>query len=260
MMNRHMQDYQKATGAIYGNLFAGYDEKRFEESLELFYMRHRRWGIDLGWFKDKACLDAGCGGGRFVVALARLGARDVQGIDISAEAVAVANKRIQDRKLSNAQARAGSVLELPFPDASFDYVVCSGVLHHTHDPYAGFKELVRVLKPEGKLFLSVYGRGGLRWFFRVDVWRYTICKLIPFGAMERLFRMVGVTPNKRYALLDNLYVPYCYRYTEKETRQWLDSAGFKNIKRVKFERDDYEKPLSKIIYGAGWIQMYADKT
>jgi len=61
-------------------------------------------------------------------------------------------------------------------------------------------------------------------------------------------------------MLDNLYVPYCFRFTENEIRGWLAGAGFKNVRRLKFERYDYKKLLSRIIHGEGWIQFYADKS
>ena len=251
--------YKEKTGAIYGSLFNNYNDRQFEESVELFSARHKKWGIDLDWFAGKTCLDAGCGGGRFVVALARLGAKEVQGIDITNAAVAVAEERIRERKLGDrAQVRQGSVLELPFPDKYFDYVVSSGVIHHTPDPKKAFGELTRVLKPGGKLFLSVYGKGGLKWLAN-DIFRYTLCKIVPFRVLEAVFKFIGVPANKRYNTLDNLYVPYCFRYKEAEIRKWLTEAGFVNLRRLKFERYDYEKPLARLIHGEGWIQFYADK-
>ncbi len=250
--------YQQTTSHLYGSLFTAYDEKRFDESVDLFTMRHKRWGIDLDWFKGKGCLDAGCGGGRFLVALARLGAKHVCGLDISEEALAAARNRVDSRGLGDrVETRAGSVLEIPYPDATFDYVVSSGVIHHTHDPAQAFRELVRVLKPGGKLFLSVYGKGGLIWMIN-DIGR-GIAKVIPFKLMEALWKAIGIPPNKRYNYLDNLYVPYCYRYTEQEVRGWLTQAGFHDLRRVKFERYDYETMKSRFFHGEGWIQFYADK-
>lgn len=250
--------YQAKTGGIYGSLFTNYNEKLFEESVELFFMRHKKWGFDLDWFKGKTCLDAGCGGGRFCVALSRLGAEKVRGIDISNEAVEEANNRFKTRNLSKAKARVASVLDIPYEDSSFDYVVSSGVIHHTPNPYKGFQELVRVLKPGGKIFLSVYGKGGLKWMAN-DLFRYTICKIVPFKVAEKIFKVFGVPANKRYNILDNMYVDYCFRYKETEVRKWLIDAGFKNLRRMKFERYDYKTLVSRIIHGEGWIQFYADK-
>lgn len=252
------QNYEKKTGTLYASLFTAYDERLFEESLELFFARHRRWGIDIDWFKGKTCLDAGCGGGRYVVALAKLGAAKVVGIDISEGALAAAKARVDARGIGDrVELRLASVLEIPFPDATFDYVVSSGVIHHTPDPKKAYAELVRVLKPGGKLFLSVYGRGGLIWMLN-DIGR-AVARVVPFRVMERLWAVIGIPANKRYNYLDNLYVPYCSRYTEHEIRRWLDDAGFENVRRVKFERYDYATLRSRFLHGEGWIQFYADK-
>ena len=253
-----MGQIEQKTGAIYGNLFTSYSKKQFDDSVDLFFKRHKMWGIDLTWFKDRVCLDAGCGGGRFVVALAKLGAKKVYGVDVSVDAVSVAHERCHERGLANIDIREASVCALPFADSMFDYVVSSGVIHHTPNPRRTFSELVRVLKPGGRIFLSVYGRGGLRWLTN-DIFRHTICKIIPFSMMEKIFAFSGVPANKRYNILDNLYTPYTKRFTEKEIRQWLTDAGFQNLRRVKFERYDYETLRSRIIHGEGWIQMYADK-
>ncbi len=258
MQDDKIKRHESTTSELYGSLFTAYDETRFEESVALFEMRHKRWGVPLEWFNGKTCLDGGCGGGRFVIALAKLGAARVEGIDISEDAVAAAKQRIKERGLeSRANAQVASVLEIPFPDATFDYVVSSGVVHHTPNPKKGFDELVRVLKPGGKFFFSVYGKGGLIWFIN-DIGRL-IAKVVPFKTMESLWKAIGIPPNKRYNYLDNLYVPYCYRYTEKEIRGWLEAAGFENIHRVKFERYDYATLKSRFFHGEGWLQFYADK-
>ena len=251
--------YEQTTSALYGSLFSAYDKARFEESVALFEARHRTWGIDLEWFRGKTCLDGGCGGGRYLVALAKLGAARVVGIDIGQDGVRVANERLKERGLASvAEARVASVLEIPFPDASFDYVVSSGVIHHTPDPKHAFQELNRVLRPGGKLFLSVYGAGGLKWATN-DFFRFFLKRFVPFHVTETVFRVIGVPPNKRYNILDNLYVPYCFRFKEQEIRTWLTEAGYTNIRRLKFERYDYETLSSRLIHGEGWIQMYADK-
>jgi ubiquinone/menaquinone biosynthesis C-methylase UbiE len=249
---------EQKTGAVYDHLFTAYSKKQFDDSVQLFFDRQQKWGMDLNWFKGKTCLDAGCGGGRFVIAMGQLGAGKVHGIDISEKAIEAGKERAKERNLTNVEFTRASVLSIPFPDATFDYVVSSGVILLTPDPKKAFSELVRVLKPGGKLFLSVYGKGGLKWLTN-DLFRYTICKLIPFNTMEKLWAAIGIPANKRYNMLDNLYTPYTKRFTEREIREWLATAGFENIRRVKFERYDYETLRSRLIHGEGWIQMYADK-
>jgi len=249
---------EESTRRIYDNLFSAYDEKRFQESVELFAMRQRKWGVPPEWFKGKTCLDVGCGQGRFVVALGRLGAAKAIGVDINEMGLESGRNRQWAKELSNIEFLRASAGDLPFTDKYFDYVICSGVLLLMDDPKKGFAELVRVVKPGGRLFLSMYGKGGLKWLVN-DIFRYTICKILPFRAMEFIFKMVGVPPNKRYNVLDNFYTPNTHRYTEAEIRDWFEKAGFENVRRVKFERYDYEKPFSRLIHGEGWIQIMADK-
>jgi len=49
----------------------------------------------------------------------------------------------------------GNIINLPFKDASFDKIICSEVLEHIPNDYQGIKELVRVLKDDGTLAVSV---------------------------------------------------------------------------------------------------------
>ncbi len=249
---------EDATGKIYDNLFSAYDEKRFEESVELFPMRQQKWGIPLDWFKGRVCLDVGCGQGRFVTALGRLGAAKAIGVDINEKGLEAGRNRRWFKELNNVELMNSSALDLPFQDRYFDYVICSGVLLLCPDPKKGFDELVRVTKPGGRIFLSMYGKGGLKWAVN-DFFRFFLIRWVPFTFTEKVFKTVGVPPNKRYNILDNLYTPYTHRYTEKEIRSWFETAGFENIRRVKFERYDYESWQSRIIHGEGWIQIMADK-
>jgi SAM-dependent methyltransferase len=91
-------------------------------------------------------LDAGCGSGRTLDDLERYGR--VSGLDLSAEAVAVARERHPD-------VRQGRVEAIPFDDGSFDLVTCLDVLEHTLDDRRTLAELRRVTRPGGHLLLTV---------------------------------------------------------------------------------------------------------
>jgi SAM-dependent methyltransferase len=56
----------------------------------------------------------------------------------------------------NADGVLGSNLRLPLKDNVADLVISYGVIHHTPDPLRCFMELVRILKPGGKLLFNVY--------------------------------------------------------------------------------------------------------
>jgi SAM-dependent methyltransferase len=67
-------------------------------------------------------------------------------------------------RLHNLSGRAvqGSALQMPFPDASFDFVASIGCFHHTGNVQRCFDETHRVLKPGGTAVLMVYNK----FFFR----------------------------------------------------------------------------------------------
>jgi ubiquinone/menaquinone biosynthesis C-methylase UbiE len=96
-------------------------------------------------------LDAGCGAGPLTVALRDRGAV-VTGIDSSAGMLALARRRLgEDVALQVVDLRD----PLPFGDETFDDVVASLVLHYLQDWGPTLAELGRVLKPGGRLIVSV---------------------------------------------------------------------------------------------------------
>jgi arsenite methyltransferase len=56
--------------------------------------------------------------------------------------------------LTQVQFKKGYAENLPVPDESVDVVISNGVLNLTPDKYASFKEVFRVLKPSGRLYLA----------------------------------------------------------------------------------------------------------
>lgn len=103
--------------------------------------------------RGKRVLEYGCGTGSNTFALAEQGA-SVTGIDISPVAIEMARQTAGRLGVSD---RATFVTmdaeKLSFPDASFDLVCGTGVLHHL-DLAQSFAQLARVLKPTGKAIFS----------------------------------------------------------------------------------------------------------
>lgn len=96
-------------------------------------------------------LDAGCGSGPLFAALRDRGAV-VSGFDQSAAMLDHARKRLG----ADADLRVADLADpLPFPDAAFDDVVASLVLHYLEDWAPTLAELRRVLRPGGRLIASV---------------------------------------------------------------------------------------------------------
>lgn len=102
-----------------------------------------------------AVLDMGCGTGRLTLPLARE-AGSVTGLDLTPGMMDEASRKARDEGL-DIQFKQGDMAALPFPDDSFDVVVCMLALMHVppSDRTQVFAEVRRVLRPAGRLLVGV---------------------------------------------------------------------------------------------------------
>jgi SAM-dependent methyltransferase len=99
--------------------------------------------------RDAPLLEAGCSGGPLLLRLRAAGFTDLQGIDVSAEGIALAHARGFDHAYVMDAART------TFGDASFAAIVASDVLEHIADDAQALREWYRLLRPGGRLYVFV---------------------------------------------------------------------------------------------------------
>lgn len=231
------KEIENQTGNLFGKLWGDLSDEQYRVSVELFTKRALENKFDVQWLKGKKCLDAGCGSGRYSVAMALHGASSITAIDISESGLKEASTRAAGfPQISFKQA---SVLDLPFEDASFDFVWSAGVIHHAGDFDKALSELTRVLRPRGgKLFLLVYGAGGLRWK-AIKAMRPIVVDL---GSefLDTAIRTAGLPANNRKHFMDDLFVPVQKLTTMQEILEKLSVLGFRNIVRWTGETYDHE--------------------
>jgi SAM-dependent methyltransferase len=105
-------------------------------------------------------LDAGCGTGNTLIALAKhIPDARFLGLDLSQPSLAIAEATAAADGLTNVAFRQWNLLE-PFEGDDFDVVLCLGVLHHTADMEKVLAGLRTVLDQDGELLLWVYGKHG----------------------------------------------------------------------------------------------------
>lgn len=107
--------------------------------------------------KNKKVLEVGVGAATDFLQWAKNGA-ELYGIDLTPEAVAYAQHRLELYHCSAKDIKVADAENLPFDDNFFDIVYSWGVIHHSPDTPKALKEIIRVLKPEGKAKLMVYNR------------------------------------------------------------------------------------------------------
>lgn len=129
---------------------------------------HMLFGGRRDWSRPFRALVAGGGTGDGLIMLAQRLAdggcpAEIHYLDMSEASRAVAEARAAARGLTNIRFATGDLLTAP-DLGPFDYIDCTGVLHHLPDPQAGFDALAAALAPEGGLGAMVYaplGRTGV---------------------------------------------------------------------------------------------------
>lgn len=186
-------------------------------------------------------LDAGCGTGlatRLLRAATR--ARRVVGLDLSRGSLR------RNRTLPGTSLVQGDILNLPVASDSFDLVVSRGVIMTTGDPEGAFRELVRVAKPGGTVFVRVYNRRNVyRWVYEllgpscraiaaIPGGKTLLAVLVvpPFWLVLQVLttflrgRPVGMSPRVLWNFFaDQLLVPHNSFHTTEEVEGWGAAAG-----------------------------------
>lgn len=139
-------------------------------------------------------LDVGCGTGNYTIELAKRGA-DVIGIDSSEEMLAWARIKAQKANIETSF-HAADAMNLPFPDSTFDMVISNGLLCFLQEPEKALIEMRRVLKPSGRMVVSVLNRWSpwalfrrVKGFFKDTI--YNQAHFISPSELEGLIRGAG---------------------------------------------------------------------
>ena len=162
-------------------------------------------------------VDLGCGSGVFTDVLLRHGYR-CAGVDLSSKLIAIARGKYRDIEFIE-----GDVEQLAFPDASFDGVLLSGLVHHLPDPSRCAAEVFRILRPSGK-------------FVAFDPNRMNPFMYLYRDRSSPLYSSVGVTENERPVLAHEVAATFkragftvgteyisnlSYRYVASGKLRWL---------------------------------------
>lgn len=237
---RHEQPGSAIESAVVG-MFTNHPCPGFKDKLA--YASHRMelrlycCGVDESDYVGRDVLDAGCGTGEYACWLASRGAH-VTAIDLSDGSLQEARNYAKEAGIEGVHFEKRSVLRTGFPDASFDFVYCTGVLHHTPDPFGGLAELCRVLRPSAKILVSLYNSFG---FFPREV-RRRIARILGGEDLERRVRwgrrlfpftarrlVKGEHNDSQVALYDYFAIPHETLHSVGEVLGWFDQLGLEFI-------------------------------
>jgi ubiquinone/menaquinone biosynthesis C-methylase UbiE len=150
--------------------------------------------------REDCVIEIGCGAGNVIE---KASPCKLFGVDISSSVLRKASQKLNE-KVHLFQADAQN---LPFKDNSFTYIICSEVLEHLLDPSVAIKEMVRILKTQGAVVLSVPHESMINRIKGI---------LIRFGIFEWLFQSRGNYPEMSDRMEDEWHL-HAF-----ELKEWLD--------------------------------------
>ena len=100
---------------------------------------------------------AGCGTNQAIFTALKFPKATIIGSDVSEQSLALCGESARQLGISNLELKKESINHVTYRD-EFDYVICTGVIHHNADPAATLAKLAPALKENGILELMVYNR------------------------------------------------------------------------------------------------------
>ncbi len=128
------------------------------ETRKYFVEPHIPGFADFERWRGKRVLEIGCGIGTDAANFARAGAI-YTAIELSQQSMALAQKRFEVFGLTGRFLEGNAEnLEQLFEDETFDLVYSFGVLHHTPNPEAAFRQIRNIINPDGEIRVMLYAR------------------------------------------------------------------------------------------------------
>jgi SAM-dependent methyltransferase len=208
-------------------------------------------GFNKEILQNGVTLEVGCGYGRFLDTIDRMGGRAV-GVDLSTHSIELAGDFVGDRP--NIDLVQADLYQLPFKENSFERVFSWGVLHHTPSTRDSFKAIVPYAKPGGMVSIWVYPPEMKK---TADVYRI-ITKRLPQGVLYnlcitnqvlfswiralpggwRFSRLIpGAQPKKGQTFwqrvlsdFDNLSPTYAFSHSAEEVQKWFTQEGLNDVR------------------------------
>lgn len=236
---RFFWPHEKTEGDVTEAVKAFYEETPFpnyddDESVRSLISKSRK-GIYARLLGDQIpynsrILEVGCGTGQLTNFLG-VSCRTVVGTDLCLNSLRLAEKFRRDHDLSRVRFMQMNLFRPALKNEQFDVVLCNGVLHHTSDPYGGFRGIARLVKPGGHIVIGLYNTyGRLLLDARRMVFRMTGGRLKWIDPYLRTTRM---SKGKQRAWFSDQYQhPHESKHTMGEVLRWYLDNGFDFVNAV----------------------------
>jgi|TARA_B100000315_G_scaffold257380_2_gene306046 2-polyprenyl-3-methyl-5-hydroxy-6-metoxy-1,4-benzoquinol methylase len=180
---------------------------------------------------------------------------DIYAFDSSFNSLRIGKNFSKKNNINNITFINGDIFDEIFHPKVFDFIICSGVLHHTKDPYGGFVNIVKNLKKEGYILVGLYNKIGR---IRTKIRKY-IYKILGKNMIMILDPVLRKTDKKSHDKInawikDQYQHPVESTHTFDEILKWFDSNNIEFINSIpqcsmfETENEDYFQKKSKATF------------
>ena len=254
--NLSFKGTKKSVGTFYTSIqkIAEKDSRNKNEPYQYLEFDHIfKKEINKNLKKNSRILDVGCGFfGGFLPFIHKHKFNNLYACDINPNTIINLKKNYKFIKV-----KKGSCLKLPYPDNSFDFIVCYGVIHHTHNYSLAIKELSRILKKDGVIFLGVYAFYNSLFEYLIRAFR-VIGKILGYKMFHKIAKL---WPLFNRFFMDHTYVPILYLIDKKQIIKTTKENRLKELKNFSSSTDFFQKVpiIGKLITGDGLLRIYIFK-
>ena len=198
---------------------------------------------------DKKILEVGCGTGQLSAYFSIGNNNLIVAMDATLESLKIAEKFSRKNSINNIRFLNADIFEDVLQDEYFNFIWCNGVLHHTKNPYQGFKVVCKSLKKKGYILIGLYNKfGRLRTLIRRFL--YKIFGIMVLKILDPTLRKLKISKEEQNAWIQDQYEhPQESLHTIDEVMSWFKKNNIDFISSIPSsdfnDDDEYEDIFMK---------------
>lgn len=200
---------------------------------------------------NKKVLEVGCGTGQISNYFAIGTNNEIVAIDPTIESLSLAKKFASKNNVSNLKFVNSDVFDDVLSNDYFDFIWCSGVLHHTKNPYKAFQIICKYLKKNGYILVGLYNKiGRLRTLIRKYLSKVFGSKFLEY--FDPTLRNLKLSENEKKSWINDQYFhPIESLHTLDEVLDWFDKNEIDYIDSI---------PSADFVISQNYVDIFVKKS
>ena len=180
----------------------------------------------------KNVLEVGCGTGQLAIYFSIGTNNNIVGLDPTIDSLQLANNFTKKNEINNIEFVNADIFDDVLSDEFFDFIWCSGVLHHTKNPYVAFEILIKSLKKEGYVLIGLYNKiGRIRTIIRKYLFK--IFGNVILNVLDPTLRNLKKDSEERKAWIRDQYIhPIESLHTLDDVLEWFSKNDIEYINSI----------------------------